>query len=297
MSPRHRHLRIFSVLALAGLTASTHAATLAEIQQRGYMVVAVSDAASPFAITTQDKRIGFDAELLDRLRRSVSVEIRVETVPDALLTARLQNGDVDAVATSLEITTDRQKSVDFTPPVAENTFYYLRRRGDAHIGAVADLGNRRLGIHEDAASVLAMTELEHSLAKAGSKPLGATTEYPSEAEAYRALAKGRVDYVINDIEDLAQAAKSRSAAFAVGQPVAHKTYVAWAVAKDNADLAVLFKNFMLQERSGGDLAKLQQKWLGWSFPELPDSVAVQDWWTTRSDRPSEFPIPTPKDPD
>ena len=108
---------------------------------------------------------------------------------------------------------------------------------------------------------------------------------------------GSVDYVINDIADLAQIVKKQPAAFAVGQPVAHQTYVAWAVAKDNADLAALLKNFMLQERSSGDLANLQQKWLGWRFADLPASVSVQDWWTNRSDRPSEFPIPTPKDPD
>jgi len=295
MSPRY--LRALSLLLLAGWTASAHAATLAEIRQRGYMVVAISDAASPFAVTTRGKRAGFDAELLDRLRRTVPFEIRLKTVPEESLTASLLSGDADAVATSLEITADRQKAADFAPPVAEATLYYLKRRGDSRVNSVNDLGGRNLGIRTDSESVLGLTELEHQLAKAGNKPLGATTEYPSDAQAYRALAEQRVDYVINDIADLAQTVKKQPAAFAVGQPVAHQTYVAWAVAKDNADLAALLKNFMLQERSSGDLANLQQKWLGWRFADLPASVSVQDWWTNRSDRPSEFPIPTPKDPD
>ena len=52
-----------------------------------------------------------------------------------------------------------------------------------------DLGGRNLGIRTDSESVVGLTELEHQLAKAGNKPLGATIEYLSDAQAYRALAE------------------------------------------------------------------------------------------------------------
>jgi polar amino acid transport system substrate-binding protein len=291
------HLRFLPFLTMAAWVASGHAATLAEIKQRGYAVVAVADADSRFSVTTHGRRTGFDAELLNKLRLSAPFEIRLKIVSRDSLTAALENGDADIIATSLEITPDLQKTVDFTPPVAESTFYYLVRRGDPRIKSVDDLGARRLGIRTDSESVLALTELEHMLAKEGNKPLGATIEYSSGAQAYRALAGGHIDYVIDHITDLAEAAKSQPAALAIGQPVSHKTYVAWAVARNNADLGALLKSFMLQERNDGDLASLQHKWLGWNFPNLPDSVTAQDWWTTRTDRPSEYPIPTPRDPD
>ena len=292
------HIRSWtlSLLAAAAWIAPVHGATLAEIRQRGYMIVAVPQEPSPFATMVQNNPTGFDPALLDKFRHSVPFEVRVQALPEASLIARLKSGDVDAVAASLEITAEQQKNVDFTPPLAEATPYYLTRRGDARLKSLPDLGAKRLGIRSESENVLALTELEHQLAKAG-KPLGPSTEYETDAQAYKALTDKRVDYVINDIEDLAQTVKSQPGAFAIGQPVAHKTYVAWAVAKDNADLSALLKNFVIQTRDSGELASLQQKWLGRRFAGLPDSVTVQDWWTTRSDKPSELPIPSIKDPD
>jgi polar amino acid transport system substrate-binding protein len=288
---------VLPVLMAAGSSGSGQAATLAEIKARGYMVVAVAAETSPFATVQNGKRTGFDADLLDKLRHAVPFEIREKQVPAAALAASLQHGEVDVVATSLEISPARQQVLDFAPPLAESTLYYLTRHGDPAIKTLGDLGGRQLGIRKGSATFLALTEVEHNLAKTGNKPLGKPTEYASDAESYQALTEKKVDFVINDIDDLAELAKSKPKDFAVGQPVAHKTYVAWAVAKDNGELADLLKGFVQQQRSNGDLAKLQQKWLGWRFADLPDSVAAQDWWTARQDKPAVFPIPSLRDPD
>lgn len=296
MAPMRLRLCTLSMIAVAGWAGAGHAATLTEIKQRGYMVVGVAAESSPFGTVANGKRTGFDQALLDRFRRSVPFAIREKILPTASLVASLGNGEIDAIASSIEITPDRQKAVEFAPPVAETTLYYLKRRGDDRIRSVGDLGTRPLGIREGSESFLAMSEVEHQLAKLG-KPLGQIVDYKSDAEAYRGLTDRHVDGVVGDIADLAEVAKQQPALFAVGQPVAHETYVAWGVAKDNADLANLLSVFAFQERKNGDLVALQQKWLGWTFPKLPDSVTAQDWWTSRTDRPAEFPIPTLRDPD
>jgi polar amino acid transport system substrate-binding protein len=289
--------RVLPVLLAAGWSACGQAASLAEIKARGYMVVAVAAETSPFATVQNGKRKGFDADLLDKLRHAAPVEIREKPMPAAALAASLQSGEVDAIATSLEISPARQQILDFAPPVAESTLYYLKRRDDSAIRSLGDLGGKQLGLRKGSATFLALTEVEHNLAKAGNKPLGTPIEYPSDADSYHALETRKIDYVIGDIDDLAEIAKSKPKVFAVGQPVAHKNFVAWAVAKNNNELGDFLKTFMLQERSSGDLATLQQKWLGWRFAELPDSVSAQDWWTNRQDKPAVFPIPTLRDPD
>jgi len=289
--------RMVSALAAVGWCVSGQAATLAEIKARGYMVVAVAAEPSAFATMRNGKRTGFDADLLNKLRQASPFEIREKPMPDGALAASLQNGEADAAAASVEISPARQQILDFAPPVAESTLYYLKCHDDRMINSVGDLGGRRLGIRSGSASFLALTEVEHNLAKAGNKPLGQITQYASDAEAYKALENQKIDYVINDIADLAALAKGKPKSFAVGQPVAHKSYVAWAVAKNNGELGDYLKSFMLLERANGDLAALQQKWLGRRFADMPDSVAARDWWAGRADRPAVFPIPTLRDPD
>jgi polar amino acid transport system substrate-binding protein len=285
-----------SVAALATFAAAAQAASLAEIKQRGYMVVAVSPEASPFDAIENGKPSGFDAELLETLRRSAPFELREQIVPARDLAAGLQNGAIDLAARSITVTPARQASVAFGPPLAETTLYYLKRRDDDRIHALADLGGRRFGVIAGEATVQALAEVEHHLAKAGGR-LGDAVRFDSDAEAYGALASGRVDYVIDEIDDLAAAARREPDAFAIGAPVAQKTYAAWAVAKGNDALAAFVTELLTRERRNGDLAALQQKWLGRSFPDLPDSVVAQDWWTVRDDRPAVLPIPSRKDPD
>ena len=286
----------FCVVALATVATAAQVATLAEIRQRGYMVVAVAPETSPFDALENGKPSGFDAELLEKLRRSAPFELRQQIVPARDLAARLKSGEIDLAARCMEVTQARQASIAFGPPLAETTLYYLKRSDDDRIRSLADLGGKRFGIIASETNIQTLAEVEHHLAKANAK-LGEAMRYDSAADAYAALASGRVDYVINEIADLAAVAKREPGAFTIGAPVARKTYAAWAVAKGNDALAAFMKDLLAQERANGDLAALQQKWLGRSFPDLPDSVVAQDWWTARDDRPAVLPIPSRKDPD
>ena len=291
MTEKRRALAAASALVLATVVSGAQAATLDEIKQRGFMLVGVASDPTPYATAQKGKRIGLDAELLDRLRKTVKFEIREQPMPAAALTGALKDGKVDAVAASLAVTPGRLEALDFAPPVAEATLYYVKRADDKTITGLGDLGGRPLGIRTGSAAFLGLSEIEHGLAKAANKPLGKPTEFASDAEALDALQAKKVDYVVDDIAELAEAAKAKPKLYAVGQPVAHKSYAAWAVAKGNTDLAALLKDFMLKQREKNGLAALQQKYLGWKFTDLPDSATAQDWWSARQDKPAVFPIP------
>jgi len=289
-----------AVLSAPFLTAAwvgpTGAASLAEIKQRGYMVAAVSAEASPFGLIADGKPDGFDAQLLDKLRQAAPFEIRVRVVPPTELSASLADGRADMIASSLEITQNRQKLVDFSAPLAESTIYFLTRKNDEQIKSIADLGGRPFGVLSGSAGFLALTELEHRLAKAEVR-LGEAVEFDTPEQTYRGLASGKVDYVVNDFPDLEAAQRKEPGAFAIGQPVAHKSYVAWSVAKGNRDLAAFLKSFMLRERANGDLAGLQRQWLGRTYTGLPETITAEDWWTAREDKPTVLPIAKRTDPD
>src|ERR1700742_2986273 len=88
----------FSLAIAAGIVPGavinmSHAATLAEIKQRGYLIAAVSDQASPFVAIDGSQRTGFDPTLLEKLKQALSVDIRVKPAPAATFLTMLQHGD------------------------------------------------------------------------------------------------------------------------------------------------------------------------------------------------------------
>ena len=68
----------------------------------------------------------------------------------------------------------------------------------------------------------------------------------------------------------------KPAVFELGLPVSGKSYPAWAVQKGNSELAGSCMNeFMAEQRANGTIAKLQEKWFGQSFPDLPTSLTPE----------------------
>ena len=283
-------------LAAALCAAGANAASLSEIEQRGYLNVGVSTAASSFQAIEQGKPTGFDADLLDALAKSANFELRrVELAPAAFAEA-LRSGRIDLAASSIEVTPGRQHELDFPAPMAEMTTYYLTRQKHDGIDSLADLSGRRFGMPTGPGSLQQANELEHRLAKAGGR-LGPMTPYPGYPEALHALEAGEVDYVVGALAVLAAEAQRAPDRFALGQAVGQRRYAGWSVAKGNAELAKYLADFIAAERKSGALAATQEKWLGRAMADLPEQVSAQDWWAARQDRPAVVPIPERKDPD
>jgi polar amino acid transport system substrate-binding protein len=246
----------------------TQAATLDQIKQRGYLTVVTEDDFRPFEFVQDGKPTGFDNELIAKLRAAGPYDVRQQIIPFTGLITGVVSGKYDAAATALLITKERQQSLDFTLPIAEATIYYVKRKGDTRIKSVADLKGLTIGVQAGSAMYQRLPELEKMLAASGGK-IGKIMQYTSYPEAYQDLALGRTDYVVNNIIGLHSLIKEKGDVFEIGQPVSSKTYIAWGVVKGNDTLLKYLNDFILQERKNGDIAQLQQKWFGMTFPDLP----------------------------
>ena len=285
---------ILLALPLAIGVQDARATTLAQVRERGFLVAGVVNAPSPFGGVADGKASGFDAALIGGLVKAVPIEIRQQAISPDELEAALASGKVDIVASSVEITAP-QGAVSFTAPVAEATRYYLKRKGDGRIKTIADLDGKKFGTRASSNGLPELTEFEHRLAKAGGA-LGEAVEYQTYEEATKALVDKQIDYVVGDIADLQVAVRDDTADLEIGDAVSQKIYVAWVTAKDSPEIAGLVSGYLDQQRKNGELAALQQKYLGRPFPDLPQTVAAQDWWSAR-EKPKVFPIPSIKDPD
>jgi polar amino acid transport system substrate-binding protein len=256
-------------MGIAILSAS--AATLQEIESRGYMVVATEDDYKPFEFIEDGEPKGLDHELLALLKKEAPFEIQQQIIPWTGLLAGVSTGKYDVALTAAVVTKERVESLDFTMPITEATYYYVTRADDQSIKGVADLAGKTVGVQSGGASFAALPELGAMLKETGGS-LGEVVQYTSFPEAYQDLASGRLDYVVNGIINLTSLTNEQPDRFKLGQRVAAESFAAWAVAKGNGELLTYLNEFMAKVRSDGTLYELQKKWLGTSFPEMPEKV-------------------------
>ena len=263
-------LASLACLALAGLLSSAplHAATLEEIKKRGYMIAVTEDDFRPFEFIKDGKPTGFDNEMLEELRKFAPFEVRQEIIPWTGLLAGVSTGKYDVAVTAAIITKERAKSLDFTMPIADATHYFVKRKGDASLKDIKDLAGKPLGVQAGSALLGRLPELQGMIEKTGGK-MGKVMEYTSYPEAYQDLALKRTDFVVNTIINVKALVAEKPNVFEIGLPVSGKSYPAWALAKGNSELLAFMNEFMAAKRADGTVAKLQEKWFGQSWPDLP----------------------------
>jgi polar amino acid transport system substrate-binding protein len=263
-------------IALAGVmfSASLKAATLEEIKKRGYLIVVTEDDFRPFEFVKDGKPTGFDNEMLEELRKFAPFEVRQEIIPWTGLLAGVSTGKYDVAVTAAIITKERVKSLDFTMPIADATHYFVKRKGDDGIKEIKDLAGKPLGVQAGSALLGRLPELQGMIEKTGGK-MGKIVEYTSYPEAYQDLALKRTDYVVNTIINVKALVAEKPNVFEIGLPVSGKSYPAWALAKGNSDLLAFMNEFMAAKRKDGTVAKLQEKWFGQSWPDLPTAFTPE----------------------
>lgn len=251
------------------MTAATHtrAATLAEIEARGYLLVVTEDDFRPFEFVEDGEPAGFDNDMIGRLREYADFEIRQEIIPWTGILPGVTTGKYDIAITAALITPERAGVLGFTSPIADATHYYVKRADDDSIGTIADLDGKRIGVQAGSALLARLPELQAMLDESGGT-LGEITEYTSYPEAYQDLAQGRTDIVVNTVINLQALATSRPDVFALGQAVSGASYPGWAVKKGNDELLDYMDAFIAEMKADGTMPALQEKWFGRAF-DLP----------------------------
>ena len=256
------------LFALSLIPVTVNAASLKEIQARGYMTVATEDDYAPFEFVEAGKPKGFHHDVVAELKKYAKFEIRQEILPWTGLLAAVSTGKYDTAITGSIVSEERLNVFNFVAPVAGATHYYIKRANDDRIKSVKDLNGLTVGVQAGSVLLSRLPELDAMLKKTGGK-LGKVVEYTSYPEAYKDLENRRIDYVVNSIINTKSLIKERGNVFAMGEPVSGSGFHAWPVPKGNEELLNYLNEFVAYLRSSGKLAELQTKWFGTAFPDLP----------------------------
>ncbi|MBU2965808.1 transporter substrate-binding domain-containing protein [Amphritea sp. 2_MG-2023] len=262
-------LAVAMTAALAG-TAVSHAATIDEVKDRGYLLVATEDNYRPFEFMEEGKATGYDNELLLLVEKVSGIKIRQQVLPWAGILPGVTTGKYDMALSAVLVTEARKSTFDFTSPTAESTTYFATKKG-SEILQSDDLIGKTVG-GETGSAMLAELKAFDAKLKAKGKGLKKIVEYHGYSEAYQDLANGRLDAVANTNLSLNALIKEREDMFVLGQPIGEPGYISWAVAKGNAGVLEVIDAALLELRNNGEMYRLQKKWLGASQENMPVNV-------------------------
>ena len=163
---------------------SARSATLDEIKARGCLIAATEDDFPPFEFVKDGKPQGLDHAARRVFKKEIPFELRQEILPWQGIACRCRDGKFDLALTAASITDERAQSLAFSMPIAESTYYYVKRKGDDSIKSIQDLSGKRVGITQGSAMQAYLPTLDDVLKKDGGA-LGEVGTYATYPEAYQ----------------------------------------------------------------------------------------------------------------
>lgn len=250
------------------LPSAASADTLDNVKKAGVLKVGTETEFAPFDFIDKGKHVGLNVDLFEEIGKEMGVKIEWVTLPWDGVLPGLETGKFDIVAGPATITKKRLERYKFSPPIAEATVAFLKKKGDASIMKPEDVSGKATGSGKATAQLAQVQEFVKKLPKPGE-----VKEYVGFNEAYADLAAGRIAAVGNSLPNIAFVAQT-SPVFEVVLPTfGVKTYFGF---PENADadhvtLNAAVADAMAKIKADGRMGKIQQKWFGVVF-DTPAAV-------------------------
>ena len=263
-------LALLGTATLGGMGLASRRAladTLADIKQRGELVVATEMQFPPFDFIENGNYRGVDRDLIDEVGKELGVKVKYIDLPWTSVLPGLDAKKFDFVIAPVTITQERMKRYAFTVPIADATAALMKRANDKSISKPEDLAGKTVGGQKGTAQLEQFKEFGATLPKPPT-----VKEYVDNNQSYADLAAGRLDASINSLPNLAYAVQQRPDTFAlVLPPFGKPTYFSWVGRLDDTTLIDAISAALVKLDQDGRMAAIQKKWLGQAAP-LPTTV-------------------------
>jgi ABC-type amino acid transport substrate-binding protein len=217
-----------------------------------HIVVATEAAYPPMESKAPDGTIvGFDPDLVRAICREEGMTVEfVDQVFDGILPG-LSQGKYDAAVSSLSITPERARIVDFTDPYYDAGQVVAVLAKNASIRGLEDLEGKTISVQRNTTG--------H---RAAEKVKGATVKDFGEIEpAFLELLAGRADAVINDEPPTRLYMRSHPEVRIAGRTFTEEQY-GIAVKKGHADLLAKLNAGLKKVKASGEYDRLVKQWIG-----------------------------------
>ena len=167
--------------------------TMADIKQRGQMVVGMEAAYVPFESFDNGKIVGYDCDIGTHIADALGVKVKFVDTEWAGIIPALLARKFDIIISGMTITQDRMKKVLFSMPYADASNVILLRAAETNIKTADDLAGKRIGAQLGSAGAQVAAGFEKHLKSEGKPGFAAMKLYEHYPEAYQDLINGRID--------------------------------------------------------------------------------------------------------
>ncbi len=211
----------------------------------------------PMEFMNENKEItGFAPELLAAMAKAAGFTAVVKNTAWDGIFAGLEAGKYDAISSSVSITDERKKTMDFSEPYFEVKQAVVVQKGGG-IAAVTDLKGKQVGGQIGTTGFFAIKKIEGANGKS----------YDEIGLAMEDLFNGRIDAVFCDDPVAADYALQKkeykeklTIAFIIETP--EKEYYGWPVKKGDTESLALINKGLAAVKASGAYDELMTKWFG-----------------------------------
>ncbi|MFW5801833.1 MAG: basic amino acid ABC transporter substrate-binding protein [Spirochaeta sp.] len=244
-----------SVGLLALLAVAVISCTQEETGRPESLVIATDATWPPMEYVNEDREIvGFDIDLIKAVGEATGVDIEIQNTAWDGIFAGLLNGDYDAVISSVTITEERQRSMDFSTPYLNAGQVLIVSADTEDVTTLSDLSGQSVGAQ------IGTTGFFEAQETPGVEALS----YDEIGLAIEDLANGQIAGVVADAPIAAdyvlQNENYRDTLKIVGEPFTDE-YFGIAVRQDNERVLSVINEGLEELRSSGRIEELEDKWL------------------------------------
>jgi len=252
--------RLIAGLALAALSLSfapAHADTLDNIKKAGKVRIAIDTAIPPFGMTDDKLQpTGSDVDTAQLLAKDLGVALEIVTTTGPTRIPILQTDKTDLVVSTLSITPDRAKVIDFSLPYADHPSV-VASLSTVPLKEIADLAGKRV-------AVVRGTTQDSDLTKQAKD--AQLVRYEDDATMALAFASGQVDILATARSLLPAISKKNPARTAESRITMQTFYLAIGMRKDEPVLKEWVNGWVKTNLQNGKLGAIYKKYHGVDIP-------------------------------
>jgi polar amino acid transport system substrate-binding protein len=231
--------RLVKSLLVCGLTAVAANASAAQLStlQSGVLTIGSDLTWAPFDYFEKNEPAGFDAELMGKIAKGLSLTPRINDTRFANLVIGLTGKKFDVIASALYITPARAKQIDYVPYLKTGGSLMTLKGSDFHPQTPEDLCGKKVASLKGAAWVptLAKLSTDHCV-PAGQGPI-LVQEYDSSPIAAQALLSHAADVQFDDAAVSQMLVKQTKGRLAISsKTILEPVVIGLGVAKGNPEL-------------------------------------------------------------
>lgn len=232
--------------------------SLDRVKKAGVLKVAIDASYPPMETIDADGKtfIGFDVDYAKALAAKLGVKAEFQNVNwDGILTG-LAGGRYDVIISSMNITPERQKEVNFVEYVKMSQVFVSRP--GVEVKSEADLAGKIIAVQAGTTSENLVNELKKSKVP----NIKEIRSFPLATDAFLELKNKRADVIVVDEPVGRYYAKEDTANFKVtGQAVTPEP-VGVAIRKSDVELMKAIEKAVADLKADGTLTKLSNQWFG-----------------------------------